>query len=157
MNDEMNGQETFAEQEAASYVVNKDKPRAYEEYHYETYEEVKAEPAGVGFGIASLVLGIISLVLFCTCCNVIFAVLAIIFGIIQITKKSGKGIAIGGIITAALSIIFCAIFWAFSFASAGTDSFLEEYKREYNRILQNGNYTYDYDFDDYNFDDDDTL
>ena len=67
----------------------------------ETYQ-----PPSRGFGIASLVLGILSLVLYCTCINILLAVLAIIFGILQLVQKnSPKGMAIGGIVTACLSII----------------------------------------------------
>lgn len=46
---------------------------------------------GRGFGIASMVLGIISLVLFFSFVNIPLAILAIIFGIIQLTRKAPKG------------------------------------------------------------------
>lgn len=68
------------------------------------------QPVSKGFGIASLVLGIISLILYCTCINILLAVLAIIFGILQLVQKdSPKGMAIAGIITSSLSIIFFVI------------------------------------------------
>ncbi|MCR4674026.1 MAG: DUF4190 domain-containing protein [Lachnospiraceae bacterium] len=92
----------------------------------------------VGFGIASLVLGIISLVFFCSCINVITGVLAIIFGIIQIAKGKGmgKGMAIAGIITAVISIIMCFVFWAIAGSSAAlTDSILKEYEQIYDLDL----------------------
>ena len=64
------------------------------------------EPApSQGFGVASLVLGIVSLVLFCTCVNVLLAVIAIVFGIVQLAKpQAKKGMAIAGIITSAVSL-----------------------------------------------------
>lgn len=79
-------------------------------YNNGQYEKDPRE--STGFGIASLVLGIIALVLFCTGCNILLAVLAIIFGIIQLVRSNYKGMAIGGIITAALSIIACIVYWA---------------------------------------------
>ena len=65
----------------------------------------------VGFGIASLVLGILSLLLFCTCINWITGILAIIFGIIQIAQSRSKGLAVGGIVTAGLSMLFTVILY----------------------------------------------
>lgn len=60
---------------------------------------------GTGFGIASMVLGILALCTFCACINIPLAILAIIFGIIQLVAYEKKGFAIAGIITAVLSII----------------------------------------------------
>lgn len=68
---------------------------------------------GIAFGVASLVLGIISLLLFCTCLNWMLAVLAIIFGIIQLTLYRKKGLAVGGIVTAGLSLVFSILFYFF--------------------------------------------
>ncbi len=63
------------------------------------------------FGIVSMTLGIVSLALFCSCCNILLAILAIIFGILQLTKPGQqKGMAIAGIVTASLSILFFAVF-----------------------------------------------
>lgn len=60
---------------------------------------------GTGFGIASMVLGILALCTFCACINIPLAILAVIFGIIQLVAYEKKGFAIAGIITAVLSII----------------------------------------------------
>lgn len=65
----------------------------------------------IGFGVASLVLGILSIFTFICCINYIFAILAIIFGIVQMVKSKKKGMAIAGIITAGISIILATIFW----------------------------------------------
>lgn len=90
---------------------------------------------GTGFGIASLVLGIISIFTGFCCINYILAVLAIIFGIVQIVRSKQKGLAIGGIITAAISIVGATIFWIFvSVAgSSATDEMgpLQDYIEEY--------------------------
>ena len=50
----------------------------------------KQKGDGRGYGIASLILGIVSVLLFCTCINWVTGILAIIFGIIQITKIRSK-------------------------------------------------------------------
>lgn len=90
---------------------------------------------GTGFGIASLVLGIISIFTVFCCINYILAILAIIFGIVQIVRSKQKGLAIGGIITAAISIVGATIFWIFvSVAgSSATDEMgpLQDYIEEY--------------------------
>ena len=72
-------------------------PYQQETYRQGTYQQIYQEPgsgayrpAGEGFGIASLALGIASMVLFCSCLNIPLAILAIVFGIIQITKPSGR-------------------------------------------------------------------
>lgn len=129
------------------------------DYSYQNYEEPVQE--SMGFGIASMVLGIISLVLFCTCCNLLLAVLAIIFGIIHLVKcKSGKGFAIAGIITAGLSVVF---FFVYMFVFFGSSAFQEEFQKEFQRQFQNqmeqnfGDDYENYDFslpfeDDYDYD-----
>lgn len=60
-----------------------------------------------GFSIASMVLGIVSLVCFCYCyISIPSSILAIIFGILG-KKKGGKGMAIAGLV---LGIIAIALF-----------------------------------------------
>lgn len=64
---------------------------------------------GSGFAVASLALGLVSLVGICCCAGLIDIItipLALIFGIISLVKKrSGTGLAITGIITSAVSLI----------------------------------------------------
>lgn len=69
---------------------------------------------GIGFGLAAMILGILSLFLFACCINYIMAVLAIVFGIVQLVKSSKKGMAIAGIITGAISIILATVFWVYA-------------------------------------------
>lgn len=80
---------------------------------------------GLGFGIASLVLGIISLLCFCTLVNVVPAILAIIFGIIQIASYEKKGMAIGGIATAVVSLVLLAISYTLLFTNVGFVNMME--------------------------------
>lgn len=91
-----------------------------------------------GFGIASLVLGIISIFTVFCCINYILAIIAIVFGIVQIVKSSRKGLAIGGIVTAVISIVGATLFWVLV-GSAGIDGtgsetfrdYMEEYMQDY--------------------------
>ena len=57
-------------------------PNAYQQAYY---GQTQAKGTGTGFGIASLVLGILSVFTFACCINYILAVLAIIFGIVQLS------------------------------------------------------------------------
>lgn len=88
------------------------------------YWSVREVPSGGrGFGIASMVLGIIALVLFFSFVNIPLAILSIIFGIIQLTRKAPKGMAISGIVMSTISLFLLVIFWACMFVSdARTES-----------------------------------
>ena len=85
--------------------------------------EQVSEERDRGFGIASLVLGIVSLVFFFTGINIPIAILAIALGAVQLTKKSPKGMAVAGMITGELAIFFTILMWMviFLFHSFGTD------------------------------------
>jgi hypothetical protein len=74
---------------------------AYNQPQYGANPYNKPPKNSNGFGIASLVIGIASIVLFCTCINYVTALLAIIFGIIHIIKGNNKVFGIVGIATAA--------------------------------------------------------
>lgn len=101
------------------------------------------------FGIVSLVLGIISLLLFCTCINWLTGIAAIVFGIIQIVKYRKKGLAIGGIVTAGLSLLCSILLYVFIFISYPVELYDQFYNYDYN------GYSYDaYDnYDSVRFDD----
>lgn len=96
-----------------------------------------------GFGIASLVLGIITVLLFCTCISWITGILAIIFGIIQLVKGNKKGMAIVGLITGGIGFIASVILYILIFfTSLGSYS---NYDDIYNHIY---NHIYDDIYDD---------
>lgn len=74
--------------------------------------EASQNPKTSGFAITSLVLGILSLVVCFVGC--VLAIPGLIFGLLGISKINhsngaitGKGLAIGGIITSVLSLLFC--------------------------------------------------
>ena len=80
-----------------------------------------------------MVLGIIALLLFCTCINIPLAILAIIFGIIQLVKGKQKGLAVGGIVTAGISLLLTILLYGVMLDSTGNtyqdlyDDLYEEY------------------------------
>ena len=109
---------------------------------------VDAQRNRKGLAIASMVLGIVSLVLFCIWCICIpCAILAIVFGILSL-KSNGKGMAIAGISTGAVGFILMVILYAFIFiVDFGIYSeLLDDYESD--------NYNYNYHYDRHNdFDD----
>lgn len=110
------------------------------QYQYNPYGGAPREPQrgphgkkmSVGLGIASLVIGIISLMCFCTGLNVILAILAIVFGIVQLATCESKGLAIGGIVMAAISIVLTAITYGLLFSNVTfTDMMKEEVQQNF--------------------------
>ena len=80
------------------------------------YEQVgtpqipQAPKQKVGFAIASLVLGIVSLIAICCGLQFIAGPLAIIFGIIALTKRmDGTGMAVTGLSTGTLSLLLTLV------------------------------------------------
>ena len=73
-----------------------------------SYNDGYTEGGGyIGFSIASLICGIISMVCcICSCANLPLCIAAIVLGIITLTKHyDGKGMAIAGLITGGLGLI----------------------------------------------------
>lgn len=89
-------------------------------------------------GIASLVLGIISLIMSCIPIVGIFfcitAVMGIILGIISLCKKQEKGKSIAGIVTSSLAIIIMIIYMIFIVMVFGGDNGILQQMKE----AQNG-------------------
>ena len=86
----------------------------------ETVEDVVVEPATEpvvakkGFAKAALVFGILAFITTLLVINYVFGILALIFGIIYLTKKADvkpKGKAIAGVVLAALSLIISTTIW----------------------------------------------
>ena len=68
-----------------------------------------------GFGIASLVFGIVGILTICGCgVGFFFGLFGVIFGILGLTvlKRSGKGLAIAGLIVSGVALL-CGTFWMF--------------------------------------------
>lgn len=81
---------------------------------YYSYNNAVSEPAefSTGFAIASLVMGILS-ILTCCCCGlgILMSILGIIFGCIQSKDESGKkpGMATAGIVTSIIGILLSIV------------------------------------------------
>ncbi len=85
-----------------------------------------------GFGIASLILGIVTVLLFCTCISWITGILAIIFGILQLVKGNKKGMAVVGLITGGIGLVASIILYILIFFT-GLGSY-SNYDDIYNHI-----------------------
>lgn len=76
-----------------------------------------------GFGIASLILGIVGLVFSCFIVGIIPAFLGLIFAIIALCQKNTKnGMAIAGLICSIIGIVFSAIIILLGIAGSGNTS-----------------------------------
>lgn len=87
-----------------------------------------------GLAIASLILGILSIVGLCCCCvNVITAPLAIIFGIIVLCKHmDGTGLAVTGIVTSVLSLL---VVGGVFFSVRGIMPYSEQIANDYMQLI----------------------
>lgn len=92
------------------YVQNPQE-NPYMQQNYGSVQPPRQKGNGIGFGIASLALGIASVFLFGCCVNYITAVLAVIFGVLQMVKNRQKGMAVAGIVTACVSILLGTLMW----------------------------------------------
>ena len=97
-------------------------------------EQTPVQEKKSGLAIASLVLGILSLIGFCCCgITVITAPLALIFGIISLAKKrSGTGMAVAGIVMAVLSILMIV---ALIFSVKDFLPYSEEIVQDYAQVI----------------------
>ena len=91
-----------------------------------------------GFGIASLALGIVSLLLFCTGINWITGILSIVFGTLQIARHRERGFALGGIITSGISRLLAVVLYismAFSYSAydGSENRYYNDYHHDYYR------------------------
>lgn len=85
-----------------------------------------------GLSIAALVLGIVSMVLWCMWfISIPCSILALIFGIIGV-KKPGKSMAIGGIVTGAIALAIWVMLFLGAFTFGFMEGFMENYDYNYN-------------------------
>lgn len=108
---------------------------------------------GIALGVTSMVLGIVSLLLFCTCINFVTAIAAVVFGIVQIVKNKEKSFAVVGIVTAALSLVLALVLWgtfAVGVSEMGVDAYEEFYDSYYGDYYYD-DYDYDYNDDYYDY------
>ena len=115
-----------------------------------------SQPHRNGFGIASMVLGILALVFFCGCINIPLAIISIIFAIIHINRKTGSiGFAIAGIVTSTISVILTVIMIVgFMYYGIGTTSLMYSETMPFEYFMDDDDYYDDFgeDTDDLPFD-----
>jgi hypothetical protein len=108
-----------------------------------------------GFGLASLILGAAAVLLFGTCINFILIILAIIFGVIQLSRSQKKAMAVTGIVLSGVSLVLSIVLWVvvlshidFGSVFDSDDFFDYDFSDDYDN-----DYDYDFNFGD-NYDDD---
>ena len=108
-----------------------------------------SQPESNGFGIASMVLGILAIVFVCGCINIPLAIMSIIFAIIHINRKTGSiGFAITGIVTSVISVILTVIMIVgFMYYGIGTTSLMYSETMPFEYFMDGDDY-FDYDGDD---------
>ena len=78
----------------------------------DSHSTVSAENGG--FGIASMICGIIALITCCLWCTCIpLAVVSIVLGILQINKGTAKGMAIAGIVCSSIALVLLVFLTVF--------------------------------------------
>lgn len=77
------------------------------------YPDDKENNGNIGFAIASMVCGIMSLLCCCTFLGLVLGIAAIVLAIITLKNKyDGKGMAIAGIVTGGIGIFIWLLFMA---------------------------------------------
>lgn len=90
----------------------------YNNTYNTTYDSTSDTPASNGLAIASLICGIISILMSCCCCgNILFSIAGIVCGCLQKPNAEGKkpGMALAGIITSIVGIVLVIIIYALGF------------------------------------------
>lgn len=106
------------------YQTNQYQNNMYNSYSNQGYGTPQDMDGGaMGMAVASLILGIVALIL--SCClggtwwlDIIIAVAGLVFGIISVHKNSsGKGMAIAGIICSSIAIVMVIVLLIVGFAA----------------------------------------
>ena len=90
-------------------IINNDQ---YNQYHTPQPPTMGDNQPGHGMAIASMVMGILSLVFWCLCIGyIIFAPLGIIFAIVAKNQGSSSGMITAGLATSIVSIVTGILYW----------------------------------------------
>lgn len=117
-------------------------PNQYNRYTNNNMYAATPNQGSTGFGIASLVLGIVSIVLCCTCIEFITGPLAIIFGIVHLAgNKPQKGLGIAGIICGAAGLLLGIMLVGVGFSNdkkdrTYLDDFIEGFEEGFDEDFQ---------------------
>ncbi len=119
---------------------NYNQQQGYGQQNYQNYQHNGpdyAQPSS-GFGIASMVCGIIALITCCVWCACVpLAVVSIVLGILQIQKGNAKGMAIAGIVCSAIALILLLVLtvWGNYLQSSGLyHEIMQEYMHQMQQL-----------------------
>lgn len=104
------------------------------------YGSVQPQDTGAGaMAIVSLIMGILSIVTCCVGIGLIFGVAAIILAGISLSKKKGKGVSIGGLVTGIIGTLLSlviVIYMVMAGVAFGTLKDDPEFQKEFNEIIE---------------------
>ncbi|MBR5636867.1 MAG: DUF4190 domain-containing protein, partial [Pseudobutyrivibrio sp.] len=116
-------------------------------------ENKNGRPNNYGLAIASLIMGIVSLVFFLFILNIFTAVAAIIMGLLFLGGTArgckGRGMALAGVITSILSIVLCIGSYVLIFQNADNISNMME-----DELRKSPEFNYEFNYGDDSLEDD---
>ena len=109
-------------------------------------ETQKKDPKEYGLGVASMVLGIFSVIFFCVpVLGLVLALTSLILGIISVAKKNGKKMGIAGIVMGSMGLVaYLIVFLIFGGLFGGKDKGQEELENHAWRNTNDGSVLYLY-------------
>lgn len=130
------GQQPEYSQQQGYGQQNYNQQQGYGQQNYQNYQyngPNYTQPSS-GFGIASMVCGIIALITCCVWCACVpLAVVSIVLGILQIQKGNAKGMAIAGIVCSAIALVLLLVLtvWGNYLQSSGLyNEIMQEYMHQ---------------------------
>ena len=102
------------------------------------YGSVQPQETGA-MAIVSLIMGILSIVTCCVGIGLIFGIVAIILAGISLSKKRGKGVSIGGLVTGIIGTLLSlviVIYMIMAGVAFGTMKDDPEFQKEFNEIME---------------------
>lgn len=119
----------FREENADTHTSVRSQDTIYQTSSYEYEQSVSVEREGRGLEIATLVFGILSVIL--CCCNSLFAIIGLSLGIVAMKKGKKSGMTIAGIVCSVIGLSFSLIAFIISFSDYGQElkkAFVEGYE-----------------------------
>lgn len=134
-NEQNTSQQYTGEYTSAQYTAGQT-----DNQNQQPYGSVQPQEAGAGaMAIVSLVLGILSIVTCCVGIGLIFGIVAIILAGISLSKKRGKGVSIGGLVTGIIGTLLSlviVIYMIMAGVAFGTMKDDPEFQKQFNEIIE---------------------